>query len=42
MSDRTAGSHLYLIYPKLGITSRDVLRDALAGLALEDSDLPGH
>ena len=30
LSHRTVGSHLYRIYPKLDITSRFQLRDALA------------
>ncbi len=30
ISPRTAGSHLYKVFPKLGITSRAALRDALA------------
>ena len=29
MSHRTVSSHLYRIFPKLGITSRAALRDAL-------------
>lgn len=29
LSHRTIGSHLYRVYPKLGITSRSELRDAL-------------
>ena len=31
MSHRTVSSHLYRIFPKLGITSRAALRDALSG-----------
>jgi DNA-binding NarL/FixJ family response regulator len=30
LSPRTVGAHLYRIFPKLGITSRASLRDALA------------
>ncbi len=33
LSHRTIGSHLYRIFPKLGIGSRAQLRDALAGAA---------
>ncbi|MEV0952098.1 AAA family ATPase [Promicromonospora sp. NPDC050249] len=33
LSHRTVGDHLYRIYPKLGITARGQLRDALAGAA---------
>jgi DNA-binding NarL/FixJ family response regulator len=29
LSHRTVGSHLYRLFPKLGITSRMQLRDAL-------------
>jgi DNA-binding CsgD family transcriptional regulator len=29
LSPRTVGSHLYRIFPKIGITSRSQLRDAL-------------
>ena len=37
LSDRTVSAHLYRVFPKLGITSRADLRDALA--ALGDSDV---
>jgi DNA-binding CsgD family transcriptional regulator len=39
MSHRTVGAHLYQIFPKLGITSRAALRDALADLP--EPDNPG-
>jgi len=32
LSHRTVGAHLYQIFPKLGITTRAALRDALAAL----------
>lgn len=32
VSPRTVSSHLYRIFPKLGITSRAALRDALLSL----------
>ena len=32
LSHRTIGAHLYRIFPKLGITSRAALRDALADI----------
>ena len=33
LSARTVGNHLYQIFPKLGVTSRAALRDALSGYA---------
>ncbi|MFF2660305.1 AAA family ATPase [Kitasatospora sp. NPDC058032] len=39
ISHRTVGAHLYQIYPKLGITSRAMLRDALTALP-EDPAAP--
>ena len=35
LSHRTIGSHLYRIFPKLGITGRGQLRDALASAGLD-------
>jgi DNA-binding CsgD family transcriptional regulator len=40
LSHRTVGAHLYRIYPKLGITSRAALRDALRSLP-EEPPPPG-
>jgi DNA-binding NarL/FixJ family response regulator len=38
LSPRTVGAHLYRIFPKLGITSRAALRDALNQLPPEEID----
>lgn len=38
LSARTVGYHLHQIFPKLGVTSRAGLRDALAGLPTEHHD----
>jgi DNA-binding NarL/FixJ family response regulator len=32
LSPRTVGAHLYQLFPKLGVTSRAALRDALTAL----------
>ncbi|MET7481407.1 LuxR C-terminal-related transcriptional regulator [Streptomyces sp. NPDC005648] len=37
LSPRTVGSHLYRVFPKLGITARSQLRDVLEG-TLSDND----
>ncbi|MGW4599837.1 response regulator transcription factor, partial [Streptomyces sp. NPDC004457] len=37
LSPRTVSSHLYRVFPKLGISSRAALRDALGKLRDEQS-----
>jgi DNA-binding NarL/FixJ family response regulator len=41
LSHRTVGDHLYRTYPKLGITARGQLRDALAGAGRRGRGHPG-
>jgi DNA-binding NarL/FixJ family response regulator len=36
LSPRTVGGHLYKIFPKLGVTTRAQLRDALASQPADD------
>jgi len=38
LSPRTVSAHLYRIFPKLGVTARAALRDALTGLAVREPD----
>lgn len=40
LSPRTVGAHLYRVFPKLGVTSRSALRDALGGVARPDPSDP--
>jgi DNA-binding CsgD family transcriptional regulator len=42
LSHRTVGAHLYRIFPKLGITSRAALRDALPGQPAKSPRLPAR
>jgi ATP/maltotriose-dependent transcriptional regulator MalT len=42
LSHRTVGAHLYRVFPKLGVTSRAALRDALTSRAHELPDEPAH
>jgi DNA-binding NarL/FixJ family response regulator len=40
LSHRTVGAHLYRLFPKLGITSRAALGDALDRIKLPDRYSP--
>lgn len=40
LSHRTVGAHLYQVFPKLGITKRAALRDALTALSALDEESP--
>ena len=42
LSPRTVGNHLYRVFPKLGITSRASLRDALGTLQLDTAGAPAQ
>jgi DNA-binding NarL/FixJ family response regulator len=41
LSPRTVGAHLYRIFPKLGISSRAALRDALTRRAEQAAEVGG-
>jgi DNA-binding NarL/FixJ family response regulator len=40
LSPRTVGAHLYSLFPRLGITSRAALRDALTAIEGPDPVIP--
>ncbi len=40
ISDRTVGTHLYRAFPKLGVTRRASLRDAVAHIDAQNSSIP--
>jgi DNA-binding CsgD family transcriptional regulator len=40
LSPRTVGAHLYRVFPKLGITARAALRDALTARSAGPPDVP--
>jgi DNA-binding CsgD family transcriptional regulator len=42
LSPRTVGFHLHRVFPKLGITSRAALRDALSAIAAEEGEPATH
>jgi DNA-binding CsgD family transcriptional regulator len=42
LSHRTVGARLYQVFPKLGITSRAALRDALGDLHVREPERPGQ
>ena len=42
LSPRTVGAHLYRVFPKLGISSRAALRDALSTAAPAGAGTPSR